>query len=172
MQVMQTQNENLKIVLYPDQVLTNPTQPVLDFGIAKQFVPAMRKFVGNPGVLGLAANQIGLPYSICVVRLSELGIKELINPVVQLFEGKNLDYEGCLSMPGVKSMVARSASVRVEFFDMDCNKMILNLSNMDARVVQHEVDHLNGVMMIDRISTYHRGEALKKWKLEKRRLQK
>ena len=103
--------------------------------------------------IGLAAPQVGVSKRIVVIDIEkhhpEYPRIALINPVITLTVGEELDEEGCLSLPGVRGMVRRSAIVKVEGLLPNGNKIEFDASNLMARVLQHEIDHLNGILFTD-----------------------
>ncbi len=105
----------------------------------------------------LAAVQIDQPYKVTVIR-DEFEDKDmrtftaLINPKIIKFEGKiETDYEGCLSVPGVYGLVPRHSKIRVQAMDIDGNEVRFKADGFLARLIQHEVDHTNGIVFIDHI---------------------
>lgn len=120
--------------------------------LAQNMVETMDKANG----MGLAAPQVGVNKRMIIALFNydtdhEM-IIPLINPEITSFsEEKNSCEEGCLSLPGLYKPVKRSSHIRVEFLDLKGNKQILELDEMNARVVQHEIDHLDGILFIDRV---------------------
>jgi peptide deformylase len=100
-----------------------------------------------PGV-GLAANQIGVPLQVAVIEVEER-ITELINPQIVKASGEIVDWEGCLSIPGFVAEVTRSAKVTVKARDRHGKEFRVKGQDLFARALQHEIDHLNGVLYID-----------------------
>ena len=103
--------------------------------------------------IGLAAPQVGVSKRIIVIDIEryhpEYPRIALINPVISLTVGEELGEEGCLSLPGVRGMVRRSAIVKVEGLLPTGNKIEFDASHLMARVLQHEIDHLNGILFTD-----------------------
>lgn len=99
--------------------------------------------------VGLAAPQIGISKRVVVIDVGE-GLIELINPVILSTEGEETDIEGCLSFPGVSGEVTRAAKVTVEALDRHGDKKQYTGEGLLARAFQHEIDHLNGVLFVDR----------------------
>lgn len=99
--------------------------------------------------LGLAAPQIGRTERVCIVQMGNK-LVPLVNPIIT-HRSEELEYaeEGCLSLPGIWLTVPRSTSIRLEYLDAKGAKQERMLSAMDARVVQHEVDHLEGKLIVD-----------------------
>ncbi|MGB9886245.1 MAG: peptide deformylase [Moorellales bacterium] len=99
--------------------------------------------------VGLAAPQIGIPKRVIVVDVGE-GLLELINPVIVEREGEEIGVEGCLSIPGLEGEVPRAARVVVEGWDRTGTTRRITGEGLLARALQHEIDHLDGILFIDR----------------------
>ncbi len=113
--------------------------------------------------IGLAANQIGVLHSVLVYRThSEDEITALVNPVVE-WSSEELEAaeEGCLSLPDVLLEVERPAQVRVRAHNGSGDEVLVEAEGLEARVIQHEIDHLNGVLILDRVSRSARKEAMR-----------
>ncbi len=155
----------MAIKCYPDPVLRRPAQPVQPGSPeAQTAIAALRQAFREVQALGLAANQIGLPYRVVLVRLGEEE-KVLLNPVIverspQLVE----DWEACLSLPGVDSDVPRAEWVVVRAQDEEGRPVELKLEGLEARVMQHEVDHLDGVLYVDHLPVDERREVLRAYR--------
>ena len=106
--------------------------------------------------VGLAANQVDLPFRMFVVNLAanpEEGEESVfINPVISGQKGPDEQEEGCLSLPGLYAQVKRSETITVNAFNLQLEEISAQFNGMMARVVQHETDHLDGVLFIDRLS--------------------
>jgi len=100
-----------------------------------------------PGI-GIAANQVGVPLQVAVIELEER-VTELINPQVVRASGEVIDWEGCLSIPGFVAEVKRHAKVTVKARDRNGQEFRVKGEDRFARALQHEIDHLNGVLYID-----------------------
>jgi peptide deformylase len=100
-----------------------------------------------PGI-GIAANQVGVPFQVAVIELEEQ-ITELINPQIVRASGEIVDWEGCLSIPGFVAEVKRHARVTVKARDRHGKEFRVKGEELFARALQHEIDHLNGVLYID-----------------------
>ncbi len=107
-----------------------------------------------PGV-GLAAPQVGILQRVVIIDVDdENGLVELINPEITMFsEEKNILEEGCLSVPGKTAEVIRSSIVRVKALNRDGEEIEFEADDYLARAVQHELDHLNGVLFVDKVSS-------------------
>ena len=157
----------LKIVKYPDKVLKCKAITLEDIDASLIKVLAKDMFDTmylNDGV-GLAANQIGISKQIAV--MNPTGSKQdeivLINPEITKKRGMSKMEEGCLSLPGISSEVKRANEVEVKFMDLEGNYKHLKLKGLPARIVQHELDHLNGFLFVDRLNFLKRKTLLKKF---------
>jgi peptide deformylase len=102
--------------------------------------------------VGLAAPQVGISKRIIVVdALDETGLLKLINPVITRREGKESATEGCLSVPGAAGEVERDEAVTVRALDGCGNSLEIHASGLLARALQHEIDHLDGILFVDRV---------------------
>lgn len=100
-----------------------------------------------PGI-GLAANQIGVPLQVAIIELED-EITELVNPQIVRASGEVIDWEGCLSVPGFVAEVKRHAKVTVKARDRHGKEFRVKGEELFARALQHEIDHLNGILYID-----------------------
>jgi peptide deformylase len=157
----------LKIVKYPEPVLQQPGEPVTEFdGELRKFVADLFETMYGSQGIGLAAQQVGVAKRITVVDLS-LGKDPaqklvLINPEVISREGKQYEEEGCLSFPDIREKISRAAKVRIraqdekgKWFEMDGEELL-------SRAFQHEIDHLDGMLFIFRMSALKRDLNLRK----------
>ncbi len=99
--------------------------------------------------VGLAAPQVGILKRVIVVDIGE-GVHVLINPEITIEAGEATDYEGCLSVPGVKGQVTRPAEITVEGLNRDGKKIRMKASGLLARAICHEIDHLEGILFVDK----------------------
>jgi peptide deformylase len=139
-----------------------PAGPELDRLVADMF-ETMYEARG----IGLAAPQIGLSQRLIVVDVNEGDARPmaLLNPVVAEFAGPEEKYEeGCLSIPGVSAHVVRPARCVVDALDQQGNPVRIQAEGMLARCLQHEIDHLDGILFIDRLSPIKRNMLLKKYR--------
>ena len=152
----------LPIRTFGDPVLRNEAGPVERFDdalqrLADQMIVTMHE---APGV-GLAAPQVGRPIRLIVFDLGdEAGARALVNPVLRDEWGEQIGEEGCLSLPGLYYPVKRAMKLWAEGQDLQGNAVTIEAEEMLARVLQHEVDHLNGVLFIDRLEAEHRSQAM------------
>lgn len=157
----------LPIVKYPDPILQQPTEPVTEFNKELQtLVENMFESMYHAQGIGLAAPQVGVSKRLTVVDLS-LGKNPeerivLINPEIVLKEGKQTEEEGCLSLPDIRDKVSRAFHVRVKAQDAKGNWFERDAEELLSRCFQHEIDHLDGILFIFRISSLKRDLALRK----------
>lgn len=147
----------MSIKLYGESILREKAKPVAEFGAELEIIveDMKTKMVDVNGV-GLAANQVGLDIALFIAKLDE-EVYVFTNPeLVPLSTESHISEEGCLSVPGVWVDIERYLKVRLRAQDIKGNHVELELEGFAARVVQHEVDHLNGVLIIDRISPEER----------------
>ncbi|MDI3254830.1 peptide deformylase [Pseudacidobacterium ailaaui] len=155
------------IVKYPDPVLQRRTEPVTEFNNElRALVDDMFESMYAAQGIGLAAPQIGVPKRLTVIDLS-LGKdpKEkivLVNPEIIHKEGRQVEEEGCLSLPEIREKVSRAYKVRVRAQDLDGNWFELDGEELLARAFQHEIDHLDGILFIFRISALKRDLILRR----------
>ena len=146
----------LRLRVFPDPILRENTEPVADFGDElKDIVAEMVRLMRVHDGVGLAAPQAGLSLRLAVV-LFEDTLHVLANPELLSSEGEQDGEEGCLSFPGIYAPVSRSAEVTVKFLDLKGKPQELRLKKFVARVAQHEIDHVNGVLFVDRMSRIKR----------------
>ena len=148
----------LDIVKYPDPVLRQNCKVVGEITDEIKLLAAyMIETMDKNGGVGLAANQVGIPIRLIVYKNQENDSNLiLVNPVLIKEEGfypyKEDGVEGCLSLPGIEAKIIRNARVRVKGAKLDGGTEEFIAQNSLARVIQHEIDHLNGILIIDRMS--------------------
>ena len=155
------------IVKFPDPILQRPAAPVTEFDDElRTLVDDMFESMYLAHGIGLAAPQIGVPRRITVIDLSFQKTPAdkiaLINPQVVTTEGKIFEEEGCLSLPDIREKVARAAKVKIRAQDVHGNWFEKEADDLLARAFQHEIDHLDGVLFIFRISALKRDFVLRK----------
>jgi peptide deformylase len=145
------------LVRYGPPVLQTPAAPVDEVNddiraLIDEMVETMH---AAPGI-GLAAPQVGVGLRVCVIDLSvgrnPADLLTLVNPEFVERHGMQLEEEGCLSLPGVYAPVRRPTNIHVSAYDLSGQEISLDADGLLARVIQHENDHLDGVMFIDRVS--------------------
>ncbi|HWA95834.1 MAG TPA: peptide deformylase [Terracidiphilus sp.] len=157
----------LKIVKYPEPVLQQPGEPVTEFNDElRKFVADMFETMYAANGIGLAAPQVGVSKRVTVIDLS-LGKNPeeklvLINPEIIAREGKQYEEEGCLSFPEIREKVVRAFKVRIRAQDENGKWFEMEGEELLSRAFQHEIDHLDGMLFIFRISGLKRDMALRK----------
>ena len=179
----------LPLITLPTETLREVSQPVTNHELSEQtmqqfcadMVPAMYTYQG----IGLAAPQVDHNIRICVIgKDADRSLQEdlvLINPEMEIIsKRKNTDSEGCLSVPGAFGHVKRASHIQVRALGVDGQMLDFEAKGFFARVIQHEIDHLNGILFIDRAKDVHyvdvqdkvrvaqqmKEERKKKWNLE------
>lgn len=161
------------IVLMGDPVLRREAAEVTVFDDAlRSLVRDMYETMYHAEGIGLAAPQIGISERIIVVDLRREDDEEdepyqvaVVNPtIVWSSEETSKQTEGCLSIPGLEEIVRRPVSVHVEGRDPDGNEISIKAEHLFARALQHEIDHLDGILFLDRVSPLKRRMLVKKWK--------
>ena len=169
-----------KILLYPDSFLRKKCSPVeeIDGDLLELLDDMADTMYAAPGV-GLAAPQVGVDKRVIVADVlprgggedeeeeeqeeyDRSGLIELINPEIVFSEGQVVGEEGCLSIPGFLSDVKRKAVVTVEGYDREGQPVAYEAEELLSRVFQHEIDHLDGVLFIDRLGRLKRELLLRK----------
>jgi peptide deformylase len=144
---------------YPDPVLKEISKPVNEINQeVKTLVEEMMETMNAHQGVGLAAPQVGRLQRVVVIGIPEEEPFSIINPEITKPSGEELLEEGCLSIPGVQVPVNRPVKVFVTGLSPDGEKIKIQAENLLARVVQHEVDHLNGILIIDKLSKKERLE--------------
>jgi peptide deformylase len=157
------------IIFLPDKQLRLVSEPVarIDKGVKTLVSDMFETMYDAPGV-GLAAIQVGVPKRIVTIDATRGDDPKnpiaMINPeIVWESEETTAHEEGCLSIPEYLDMVIRPERVRVRFLDLDGKQQEIDADGLLARVVQHEVDHINGVLFIDHLSKLKRDRVVKKY---------
>lgn len=162
----------LPIVQYGDPVLRQQCRPVENTGAETQeLVTNMIETMVDANGVGLAAPQIGVDLQLAVVDVShdpecvsylkvngeDAEIEDImplifINPTLEFGQEKEIDYEGCLSIEGIRSEVRRPADVKATLPQVDGTILVVETDGLLSRAIQHETDHLNGILFVDRLS--------------------
>jgi peptide deformylase len=153
----------LKVVNYPAEILEQICKPVIKFDrkLAKVLDNMYDTMIEYDGV-GLAAPQIGLDARVAIVDIDdESGTIEMINPVILETSGEQTGPEGCLSFPGLFGEVSRPNFVKIEAFDRKGRKFALEAEGFLARAIQHEIDHLDGILFTTKVTRYLEEDELK-----------
>lgn len=156
---------NLSIISYPHPTLRVRSKPIkrVDQQL-RDIVDQMLDLMYEANGVGLAANQVNLPIRLFVVNpTGQRGDGEewvLLNPELQRPKGSETQQEGCLSLPGLYGQVKRPKSIRLSAYDLKGNPIEQTVDGFLARILQHENDHLDGVLFIDRLTDDGRDELL------------
>lgn len=159
----------LEIKKYPDNILRIKAEPVrqIDSTVLSLIDDMTETMYAAPGV-GLAATQVGVSLRIMVV---DVGLKEegsglivLINPEIISVHGEIEEEEGCLSVPDYKAQIKRAEIITVRGLNKEGREIEIESTSLLARVIQHEIDHLNGVLILDRMSPIKRELFKKKFR--------
>ena len=147
------------IRVHGDPVLRTPTAPVTDIDstLARLVADMIETMYDAPGV-GLAANQVGVQKRLFVWDIGD-GPHVAINPVLGGFDGEWTYDEGCLSVPGLFWPIVRPKTVHLTAIDLEGNELSIEADEMLSRVFQHETDHLDGMLLLERLDSRQRREA-------------
>ncbi|MBB3656039.1 peptide deformylase [Rhizobium sp. BK650] len=157
------------LIILPDPVLRQVSKPIerVDADLQRLSDDMLETMYDAPGI-GLAAIQIGVPRRMLVIDLSKEGEEKqplvFINPeIVSSSEDRSVYEEGCLSIPDYYAEVERPAKVTVKYLDREGKEQSVEADGLLATCLQHEIDHLNGVLFIDHISRLKREMVIKKF---------
>jgi len=153
----------LKIRTFPDPLLKKKADPLDQFGPKEQklFEDMIETMYEEDGV-GLAAPQIGVSRRVLIASPTMTRGEEyvLVNPEILEARGHELGMEGCLSLPGISGEIPRARWIRFRAQDRNGKTIEMEIRDFFARIIQHEVDHLNGILLIDRVDFDKRQEML------------
>jgi peptide deformylase len=153
----------LQIITYPHPTLRHKSKPIrrVDAEL-RQIVRTMFGLMYENKGIGLAANQVDLPLRLFIVNLKadphEGEEMVFLNPVISFPKGSDEAEEGCLSVPGVYGNVIRPKQVRINAYSLEGKEIDMVVTDLLARCVQHELDHLDGVLFLDRMSPAARAD--------------
>ena len=157
----------LDITVYPDPILKQHASPVddVDDSIRRLLDDMAETMYASSGV-GLAAPQVGKSMQAIVVDASPMvegeHLLKLVNPVLSFAEGCSTYEEACLSLPGVSEMVSRADNIVVEAYNEHGSQVRIETATFLATVLQHEIDHLNGMLFVDHLSRLKRSIITRK----------
>ncbi len=144
------------IIAYPDPVLRKKSESVEEVSKEiKQLVEDMTETMYEARGVGLAAVQIGILKRVIVISVGE-GLTALINPEIVESEGEDRMEEGCLCLPGVLIEIDRKEKVKVKGLNEKGEAVVIDAEGLMARALQHEIDHLSGVLIVDKVSAIKR----------------
>ena len=155
----------MSIVKFPDPILLTPAEP---FDFIKQptdphlLVKSMLQQMFDNNGVGLSANQVGMPYRVFVMRAVEFNYACFNPKIVHYGQQQALMEEGCLSYPGLIVKIKRPTEVRLRFQTASGAIDTKTFHGLTARIVQHEMDHLDGVAFYNRATRFHRDQAMRR----------
>ncbi len=167
---------NLTIVEYPNNILRKKSKEIKSFDAdLHRLLDAMYPIMMNTNGIGLAAIQVAHPISALILNIPDEdgeqpkeNLIEIINPVVTHKDGESVYQEGCLSVPSFYEDIKRYETVTINYQDRDANTKTIEADGLLAIAIQHEMDHLDGILFIDKLSYSRR----KKFDKEYKRMQK
>lgn len=160
----------------PEDVLplVGPTDPILFQPTQKRFSPLLNREIVHKQMVssmvyhcgvGIAGPQVGVPYPVCAVQLND-NIMSMFEPeILGMDTFSKTEHEGCLSFPGFSMPVKRSTMIHVKWIDRKGHNHTGYFRDMDARIIMHEINHLNGYVIFQHGSRYHYDKAMKKFKI-------
>ena len=156
---------SLEVVHYPHPALRHVSKPLAKADRqVRAWAAEMLELMYEHEGIGLAANQVDLPYRMFVINVEgdpdkpELE-RVFINPVLSKGKGQTEMSEGCLSLPGIRGPMVRNTTIRVQAYNLSGEEINETLDGMLARVVMHETDHLDGVLFTDKMSPAHKADV-------------
>ena len=167
---------NLSIVEYPDKKLREISKEVKEFDEnLHRLLDAMYPMMMNTNGIGLAAIQVAHPLRVLILNIPDEdgeqpreNLLEIINPVVTHKDGESVYQEGCLSVPSFYEDIQRFETITINYQDRDANTKTIEADGLLSIAIQHEMDHLEGILFIDKLSYSRR----KKFEKEYKRMQK
>lgn len=155
------------IVTYPDPILKTKCPPVeaIDDNVRQLIEDLVDTMHAGPGSVGVASPQIGVPLRVCVIDVSKNrhgkdnnhGLLLMINPEILASSGSSVMREGCMSVPDYTGDVERATELTLRYTEPDGNVREFEASGFEAVAIQHEVDHLDGFLFLDRIASLKTG---------------
>jgi peptide deformylase len=154
------------VSIYPNKQLFEKTRNIpkdqIKSDTFSQIGSSMLEILRKQGGIGLSANQVGVPLNMCVIELQNSDPKILLNPRITKMSDKMVpSKEGCLSLPGAILEINRHKNIVVEYEDVTGETQRLEAEGLLSCCLQHEIDHLKGILMINRVTGYHKTKALK-----------
>ncbi len=143
-----------EVTIYGNPILRRRCAPVTDFSALAPIIADMLDTMYEEEGVGLAANQIGLDMHLLVVDVSHTGATTgpefYVNGEIIVSEGEATQEEGCLSLPDIRCEVKRAAKITLKYQDIAGVEHVGEFEGLQARAIQHEIDHLNGILIVDR----------------------
>jgi peptide deformylase len=158
----------LPIVTYPAEILETECKRVTSFDKQlKKLMKDMHETMLEADGVGLAAPQVGIDLQVAVVDIGdENGLIPLVNPEILETKGTQTDIEGCLSFPGLYGEVTRPYYVKVKAKDWKGRTFIIEAKGFLARAIQHEIDHLHGILFTTKVNKFVEEESLERYEAE------
>ncbi len=158
----------MKIYVYPHKILSTKSRPVKEIdGKLQTLIDDMIELMYKAKGVGLAANQVGEAIRLFVMDVSQEEERKnpivVINPIITATEGSITDEEGCLSLPNYSAKVTRAKRIEVKGYDRKGRELRLEGEGLLAKCLQHEIDHLDGICFVDRLSPLKKAIFRKKW---------
>ena len=152
----------LNILTYGESILTEKANEITEFDQSlKRLIEEMHEAMQRDHGIGLAAPQVGIPKRLFIIDIDDEPLRVFINPHIVASSQETTELEeGCLSFPGLYFTVVRPLAVDIEAVDMHGKPFRISADGLLARVIQHEYDHLDGILFVDRVSPSKRKRAL------------
>lgn len=141
------------------EVCASLNESELDY--VKGLVPEMTIILTRENGIALAANQVGVTKRFFILKRNDI-VNLIINPEITSYSSPSLGEEGCLSIPGVSAKIARAQTISLNFRNEDFNECNETFSGIEAVAIQHEIDHLNGVLYVDKLEPLRKRMLLEK----------
>ena len=153
----------LKIIKYPNIILRKTAQTITSFDTKlKKISEEMYDIMLSDDGIGLAGPQVNINQRIIIIgKLDHQAYSVYLNPEITYFsKDKEIGEEGCLSLPHIFGLVKRSKKIHLKYYDLDGQKVKEKIKGLKATVIQHEIDHLNGILFIDKAEEIIKGQDL------------
>lgn len=152
------------VIIHPNEKLRQPCEPITTITdeLVKLLDDMYETMVAHDGI-GIAAPQVGKAIQVAIVELDGDERFEMINPVILEKKGSSIDVEGCLSIPHIYGTVERAEEITVRYYDREGDEMEVEAYGYLARAMQHEIDHLNGILFTDHMIQQIPEEELDKY---------
>jgi len=155
----------MEICIYPHHILKTESISISTINTAVQtLIEDMARLMYENNGVGLAANQVGIPMRVIIFDMDKKGLTTIINPIIGSSEGEFISEEGCLSLPGFNEKIKRKQFIRVEGMNKYSRPIAIEAKDLLAACIQHEIDHLDGVLLIDKISRLKKEIYIRKLK--------
>lgn len=153
----------MHIHVYPDPILKAKAIPISVInGDIQSVIGDMERLMYENKGIGLAANQIGIPMAIIIFDVEGKGLTTIINPIISSAKSEFISEESCLSLPGFKEKIKRKKYIRVEGIDRYDKSIVIKAEDLVAACIQHEINHLEGFLLLDKVSGLKRSMYLRK----------